>query len=320
MENNLYLSRFWPRIWAILIDVVILGIFGFLLGLTFKNFFISLGGYAKIIGWIISLAYFSILNSKINNGQTLGKKLMNIQVADICGNPICLKTSFLRALILTTPFLLNGFRIPGTTLFSAITIIQSIIIFTFGIGIVVFYIFNKENRQSIHDIIAKTYVVQDHRNDEITLMPKFAKLPLYILGGLFILMTASTIYNLNSKSKISKLIPVYENILKQDNISDASVNINYAPIIDSAGTKRFIYTVIIKINKPIENTTNIEENITSQELKQTVETFINSKVYETDNDILNMVVNSGFDIGIAKQNYSYSIYKPIYKWKEIYNK
>lgn len=319
MENNLYLSKFWTRIWALLIDSIILGIFGFILGLIFKNFFISLGGNAKIIGWLISLAYFTILNSKINNGQTFGKKIMNIQVSDIYGNAISLKTSFLRALILTTPIFLNGFRIPGTTLFSIVTIIQSIIIVTFGFGIVIFYIFNKENRQSIHDIIAKTYVVQDYRNDEITVMPKFSKLPLYFLGGIIILISAFSIYNLNSKSKMSKLIPIYDNILKQENITDASVNMNYSPLIDSAGTKHFIYNVAIKINKPIENLNNSEEHINSPELKQTVETFINSKVYETDNDILSIVVISGFDIGIAKQNNSYSIYKPIYKWKEVYN-
>lgn len=319
MENNLYLSRFWTRIWALLIDTIILGIFGFILGLIFKNFFILLGGNARIIGWLIALAYFTILNSKINNGQTFGKKVMNIQVADIYGNSISLKTSFIRAFILTTPFFLNGYRIPGTTLFSVITIIQSVIIFTFGIGIILFYVINKENRQSIHDIITKTYVVQDYRNDEITIMPKFGKLPLYILGGLFLIVSSLTIYNFSKNSQLSKLIPVYENILKQDHVSDASVFMNLVPLMDSTGTKHFVYTVTINTNKNIKNLANIEDNISNPELKQTVETFINSKVYETDNDILNVVVNSGFDIGIARQNYSFNIYKPIYKWKETYS-
>jgi hypothetical protein len=53
-------------------------------------------------------------------------------------------------------------------------------------------------------------------------------------------------------------------------------------------------------------------NLQNPELKQTVGTFINSKAYETDNDILNVVVISGFDIGIARQNKSFNIYKPIY--------
>lgn len=317
MENRLFLSKFWTRIWALLIDTVILGFIGFILGFIFKTFFISLGENAKIIGWIISLAYFSILNSSLNNGQTFGKKIMNIQVVDIRGGTINLKESFVRTLIFITPFFLNGFRIPGTNLFSVFTIIQSIIIFTFGIGSILFYIFNKETRQSIHDIIAKTYVAEENRNEEITLMPKFGKLPLFVLGGLLIVVSTFTIYTFNNNSKISKLIPVYESILKQDNISDASISMNCTPIKDSVGIKHYIYTVIIKTYKDPEIKSKVDEN--NSELKQTVETFINSKVYETDNDILNVVVNSGFDIGIAKQNYSFNIYKPIFEWKKKYN-
>jgi hypothetical protein len=49
MENNLYLSRFWTRIWALLIDTIILGVFGFIVGLIFRNFFLfSLGKYFKL--------------------------------------------------------------------------------------------------------------------------------------------------------------------------------------------------------------------------------------------------------------------------------
>ncbi|WP_410492868.1 RDD family protein [Chryseobacterium sp. JM1] len=61
MKNNLFLSGFWTRIWALLIDSLILGILGFILGFTFENIFISMGESAKFIGWAISLTYFSIL-------------------------------------------------------------------------------------------------------------------------------------------------------------------------------------------------------------------------------------------------------------------
>ncbi|WP_276132724.1 RDD family protein [Polluticoccus soli] len=319
MENNLYLSRFWTRGWALLIDVIILGIFGFILGLTFKSFFISLGENAKIIGWLISLAYFTMLNSKINNGQTFGKKVMNIQVVDIYGNAVSLKASFVRAFILTTPFFLNGYSIPGAALFSVITTIQSTVVFTFSIGIILFYIINKETRQSIHDIIAKTYVAQVYRNDEVTLMPKIRKLSFYALTVLFLIGSAFTIYDFETDPKISKLIPVYENILKQGNVSEVSVFMNFEPSTDSTRTNRYAYTVTIKPTKYIEKSSRAEEYISRPEFKQTVETFINSKVYETDNDMLSVVVDSGFDIGIASQTSSFGIGKSIYEWKKIYS-
>lgn len=320
MENNLFLSKFWSRIWALLIDSIILGVFGFILGFIFKSFFISLGESARLIGWVISLTYFSVLNSKLNKGQTFGKKMMNIQVVDIKGNFVSLKTSFIRALIYTTPFFLNGFKIPGTDAFSIITFIQGTIIFTLGIGIIVFYIFNKETRQSLHDLVAKTYVVQDYRNNTVTIMPQVKKLPFYLTGGLFLIVILTSIYMLNSNSQISKLMPVYESILKQDHITNATVSMNYDPIVDGTKTKHFVYTISFKTDQNLKLDLNNENNVNNPQIKQTAETFINSNAFESDNDILNVVINSGFDIGIARQNYSYNVYMPIYKWREAYKK
>lgn len=318
MENNLFLSKFWTRIWALLIDTIILGIFGFLLGLVFKDFFISLGESAKLIGWTISLAYYTILNSKLSEGGTFGKKIMKIQVTDIKGNCIDIKTSFIRSLIFTAPFFLNGFKIPGSDTFSVITIIQGIIIFTLGLGIIVFYIFNKETRQSVHDIVAKTYVVQDYRNNEVSFMPKIRKLPFYITGAILAITIGVSAYSLIATTKISKLIPVHKEILKQDNISNASVNMNYTPITDNQGNKRFVYTVTVYVNKNLQITqNNINEQFHNPELMQTVKTFINSNAYDSDNDILNVVVVSGYDIGIAKQYKSFNFYKPVSEWKKI---
>ncbi|REC79614.1 hypothetical protein DRF60_04160 [Chryseobacterium elymi] len=310
MKNNLFLSGFWARIWALLIDSLILGIIGFILGFTFENFFISMGESAKLIGWIISLAYFTILNSELNNGQTMGKKLMKIQVTNIEGKTVDLKTSFIRGLILTTPFFLNGFKITDTATFSVVNIIQSIIIFTLGLGIMVFYIFNKETRQSLHDIVAKTYVVQDHRNSTVTIMPQPKKLPFYITGGLLLLVIITSIYNYNSNSEIKKLLPVYEMISKQDHVSRASISMNHF-----SGSKQYVYTISIKTDKKQQFNGHMENDPI---IKEAVETFINSNVYENDQDVLNVVIGSGFDIGIARQDYSYNVFKPIFKWRETY--
>ena len=310
MENNLFLSKFWPRVWALLIDSLILGIFGFILGSVFENFFISLGEEAKLIGWFISLAYFSILNSRLNNGQTIGKKIMKIQVTDIDGKTVSLKTSFIRALILTAPFFLNGFKITGTATFSVVNIIQSMIIFTLGLGIIVFYIFNKETRQSLHDIVAKTYVVQDHRNHTVTIIPQPKKLPFYITGGLLLLVIATSIYSYNSNSDLKKLLPVYEKVSEQDHVLRASISMN-----SFSGNKQIVYTISIKTDKKQQYNGHMENDPI---IKEAVKTFLNSNVYDSDQDVLNVVIGSGFDIGIARQNYSYNVFKPIFKWRETY--
>ncbi|WP_265129794.1 RDD family protein [Chryseobacterium oranimense] len=310
MENNLFLSKFWSRVWALLIDSLILGIFGYILGSVFENFFISLGEEAKLIGWFISLAYFSILNSKLNNGQTIGKKIMKIQVTDIEGRTVSLKTSFIRSLILTAPFFLNGFKITGSETFSVVNIIQSMIIFTLGLGIMVFYIFNKETRQSLHDIVAKTYVVQDHRNNTVTMMPQPKKLPFYITAALLLLVIITSVYSYSSNSEIKKLLPVYEKVSQQDHVLRASISVNHF-----SGNKQHVYTISIKTDKKQQYDGHMENDPI---IKEAVETFLNSNAYDSDQDVLNVVIGSGFDIGIARQNYSYNVFKPIFKWRETY--
>lgn len=310
MENNLILSKFWTRIWAMLLDSLILGIFGYILGLIFNTFFISLGENAKIIGWIISLLYLTLLNSKINNGQTLGKKIMKIQVVDIHGHLISLKTSFIRALVYTTPFFLNGFKIKGTSLFSPVNVIQGMIIFTVGLGIIVFYIFNKTTRQSLHDIAAKTYVVKMQRSENISFMPKIEKLPYYITGGIFLLIVCGSVYSLNSNSTLTKLVPMYEEILQQDHVTNASVSMN--PLIGgNKENKHYTYTVRINIDEIPQ-----DQSISNPELQETVKAFIKSSAYESDQDILNVMVVSGYNIGIASKYQSFNFFKPISEWKK----
>jgi len=82
MKSNYLIAKFWSRIGAFLIDMVLLGLLGLILGLTFKTYFISIGKNGVFFGFVISLAYFAIFNSKWLGGQTLGKRLTNIKVVD----------------------------------------------------------------------------------------------------------------------------------------------------------------------------------------------------------------------------------------------
>src|SRR4051812_44393398 len=95
---------FWRRIFAAMIDYVILGIFGFILSIFFSKLFVEMGCYGRIIGFITVLLYFGVLNSVIGKGRSLGKTLVHIIVVDKDGKFISIYKSFLRVLILEVPF------------------------------------------------------------------------------------------------------------------------------------------------------------------------------------------------------------------------
>lgn len=147
-------AGFWKRFAALLIDKVILGfgaviilipiIIMFGLGVAFNSdnmnmednagFIIAfLGAYMMLICFIVIMdwLYFALMESK--KGATLGKMVLNIKVTDMNGNPV----SFGRA---------SG-RYFGKILSNL----------TLGIGYIIAGF--SQQKQALHDILAKTLVV-----------------------------------------------------------------------------------------------------------------------------------------------------------------
>src|SRR5437016_12192213 len=112
------IAGFWRRLLAFMIDVLIIGVVGFILGLIFFERFVELGGWGRIIGFVIALLYFGLMNSAVSDGQTIGKRLTKIRVAKATGEPLGISESFLRFTIIGIPFFLNGAPIQSEVLSS----------------------------------------------------------------------------------------------------------------------------------------------------------------------------------------------------------
>lgn len=128
-------AGFGLRLVAVLIDSAILFIpsflFIFVMTLVFGQVFMRTIG--NVLGFIIVTAYFVIFQSK--NGQTPGKKIMNIKVVDLQGSVPTTKSLLLREAL-------------GKTVSSLIL----------GIGYL-WAIWDKQ-KQALHDKIAGTFVIK----------------------------------------------------------------------------------------------------------------------------------------------------------------
>jgi uncharacterized RDD family membrane protein YckC len=166
------ISGFWRRLLALFLDLVVLGVAFQVLesGASGKILvdgrafvvgpFWSLGGWSHLVATCVALVYFGVLNSSIAWGQTIGKRVMQIQVIDRSGHAISPGRSFLRSAVLVAPFSLNGLDIPPSALMYLIFCFTGFILFGFGDAIVYLYIFNRRTRQSLHDLIVGTFVTE----------------------------------------------------------------------------------------------------------------------------------------------------------------
>ena len=167
-------AKFWKRLLAFIIDAAIMMLAGQLIGMALAKPLSQIGPYAHLLGLLIVLPYYGIMNSRFTKGQTFGKMIMKIVVVSHEREPIGLGRSFLRILILAIPFFLYGLSIPEIN-HPVFTWAISIIVF--GIGGVILYTmaFNMESRQGIHDMLLKTYVV-DQQETTNHALPKTSKM------------------------------------------------------------------------------------------------------------------------------------------------
>lgn len=123
----MYYGDLGKRIIAMIIDSIVLSMVGFISGFTF-------GYFGIIIAPIISWTYYILMEGSSWHA-TLGKKVMGLCIVDSNGNGITYSTSILR---------LMGKILSGLIL---------------GIGYLMAF-FN-DQKQGLHDMIAKTYVLNE---------------------------------------------------------------------------------------------------------------------------------------------------------------
>ncbi|KMZ40273.1 MULTISPECIES: RDD family protein [Bacillales] len=125
---------FWRRLGAGLLDAIIIGI-----PLLLITYIITGNTEDNLVTNIISSLY-SLLVPVFWHGYTVGKRIAGIRIARIDGEPVGIGTMLLRDLV-------GGI----------------VYIITLGIGIIVSVIMVavRQDKRSLHDLIAGTYVTSD---------------------------------------------------------------------------------------------------------------------------------------------------------------
>jgi uncharacterized RDD family membrane protein YckC len=313
METKINISKFWTRVWALLIDSIVLGVIGLVLGLTIQDYLVSIGNSGLLFGLIITIAYLTICNSELASGQTIGKRIMDIHVVDINGDTIDVGKSFLRALILSFPYFTVNLAIPGLSDTSIVSIIKSLVLFSIVTGVVVIYIFNRQTRQSLHDLIVGTYVATTEENEDPVIIPTVTKPPFYIFGGLVMLFIGFAVYSTNwSTPELRNGLNVYTKVSAMDGVLSANIseNTNYLN-----GSKTLTYGAKLWVKVlPVDN---LED---SEMVRKTVQTILMSVPNINNFDVIAIVLNRGFNIGIASNNSTTTIINSPGKWREILQK
>jgi uncharacterized RDD family membrane protein YckC len=286
---------FWKRLVALLIDTILLGLVGLALGFLFERQFVEIGDLGRLIGFGIALIYFGLLNSVIGAGQTLGKRVMNIRVVNSENQTINIVKSSIRYSILSIPFFINGLELPSGAFNSIFVYLLSFILFGGLFSIFYLFIFNRKTRQSLHDLVVNTYVV-DKNQSEYERGPVW-KVHLYIVVGFYLLALVGPFVTLKliNEESFNQMLDAQDNLMIHENIRHASLTVGES------------FTATVKTGK---NSTTyisadvflIKDLVGDSELAREIAISIKENYPEsTDKDILQVTLIYGYNIGIASK-------------------
>lgn len=302
------LATRFKRFLGFLIDVLVLGIVGYISGFLFEHFYIAIGGYGKIIGFLISMVYFSVFDSKLFNGQTIGKKIVKIKVVNQQNETITIGNSIFRSLFYSLTILLNGISFPNFKYLPVIIII-GIILFSLFVLEAWLFIFNRSTGQTLHDLLSKTYVVDSSNTQVIdkTNNNKVFRLVIIIPIVISVLVVGSNLYI--KKTNFNDMLYLVDVIQNQLSVRNTTINKSVTKYYGTNDSAESNYILI--------NCYKTNQNESSDELSLMIaDIIINSNLVYKESESLIIVVNSGFDIGIAQKNKYVKFNKPFSVWKE----
>ncbi|MCG9786843.1 RDD family protein [Vibrio mediterranei] len=290
-----WICGFWRRIGALFIDSLVLGILGSVIGLFLEDTFVQLGGWGRLIGFAVSITYFGVMNSSLSNGQTIGKKILNIRVVDSSNSTISLPKSFVRYSFLAVPFSLNGAQIPNELSLSYLMYPLSLITLGGLLSISYLYVFNRVTRQSLHDLVVGTYVVNTEANRQE--LPPVWKPHLGVVAVLFMVAALVPAYNssLFKSEPFKGLLVTQEAIISKESVRYAEVTTGSSTVTSSDSDSRT--TTYVNIQAFLYKD-NVDDAKTAKKLAQAI---IKTYPESLSKDFIQVTLAYGYDIGIASK-------------------
>jgi len=287
-----WISGFWNRIAALIIDCILLGIVGQTLGLILGEFFVKIGVWGLVIGFAIAMAYFGILNSKLGHGQTLGKRILKLRVVDSNNEPIELVKSLARYCILAIPYFLTGEQIPDEVWTPPWIYIWFMLSLGGGFSILYLYSFNRVTRQSLHDIAVGSYVVNVGAEKEA--VSSVGEVHYFVVGIIFVAaaFAPTFIIELEKQEWFIAQMKSSTDLMEHPSVRHATITSGIS-IVSTAESTTETTNVNAKVLLINDDTSDVEL------ARSLAVSIISSYPESLEKDFIQVNLRYGYDIGIA---------------------
>lgn len=207
-----FFAGFWRRVFAHILDTIILALPLVLIGFFLFDYLAALGSFGILVGFIISATYFTLGYSHIFGGQTIGKAIVDIKVIDQQGQLLSPSRAFIRYLTLDFPYYISGILMlwarPDGLFGFALSLLSSLVL----LASIYLLIFNRPTRRTLHDYIASSMVI-NHEATAQTLKPLWKGHYGFLISIILIVIFFNLLAFQNYKPKLQALM-VFKDVIE----------------------------------------------------------------------------------------------------------
>lgn len=297
------IGALWRRFLAFLVDVAVIGLIGVCLGYFFFGLLMGLGPAGRLVGYLVGFFYFAVPESAFGRGQSLGKRLLSLQVVDRGGNLISIERSFLRYTIFALPWFLSELPLTASRTPSAAAFLLFLAIFGSGAASLYLMLFNRRTRQGVHDLAAIAFVAESGNDRPFTARPIW-KLHWFAVSAVVVLSAGAGIASLSFQHATPQLLADARQV-------DSLPGVQSARLLRTssyhAGAEDLTLTVEVRctISTPDQQALANQVADSVLTIDPTIDQYSN----------LRIVLIRGYDIGIARASFSQTYSDSPARWR-----
>jgi uncharacterized RDD family membrane protein YckC len=285
-------SGFWRRLGAFAIDCLMLGVVGLVAGAFLFDALAQLGVYARAIGFLVALAYFGVLNSRLGGGQTPGKVALSIRATGLDGQLLSVPRSLLRYSVLGIPFFLNNAPLPMDVLLSPWGYVISLIVFGGLLSILYLFVFNRATRRSLHDYAVGSWVVRADDGASVSgPVPPLWRGHVVVVAVLMLASVLTPVFAKHLSQQVpvfAEMMPAVEALNHEDGVKVAGLDVG----LSINGNERHTYAAAtVQLAHP-----DVDDEALARRLGRTVVRIAPSL---GQRDVIAVTLRYGYDLGFA---------------------
>lgn len=300
------IGALWRRILAFLIDGIVIGFIGSALGYIFFDLFMGLGAAGCLVGYFVGMFYFAIPESSFGNGQSLGKRLLLLQVVDRNGDLLSIEQSMIRYTVFAIPWLLNGIPLPISRTPWAVSLLLGLAIFGLGSSSIYLMVFNRNTRQGVHDLMVGSYLAESRKDGPVAASSIWR--PHWFIAGAIIILTAVTGFIVRRSEQQGSMRQLFADVQQVESL----------PGVQSASILRVSsYHQNAKVTSLLVNVRCTVSNVDQEPLaNQIADSLVTTDPTIDQYSLLRIVLIRGYDIGIAHSSFSQSYSDTPANWRQ----